>query len=349
MGQLMDLFSSGAELKKLREDCPLSDEELETFRMETGFTQREILRFYNLFKEYVAQLAENPGSKVKLTAEEFERIPCISISPLKSQFVKCIPSITGSGRHKGDIDFAAFLRLLAVTNGDSRTADRLRFAFNMYDLDGDGKVSVKDMIGFVTAVTDFAPQDRSEEARAKEMVENAVKQMFKELGRDEYLRLEDFAQTLVHTDFAHKYTLHLDTKMKPKKLKSLIEKTKSDMEGEEERLKKEDEKRQKLWELSEEGKAEMKEKKEEEERKKKEEEEAAAKKKEEEEAAAKKKKEEEEAAAKKKKEEEEAARKKKEEEEAAAAAAAASAAAAPEGGEDEYYEEEEGEYEEYDY
>lgn len=349
MGQLMALFSDAAEMKKLREECPLSDMELETFRMETGFGQKDILRYYSVFKEYVSCLSEEKDkSKIELTPEEFQGIPCIAISPLKQQFIKCIPSRTGSGRHKGNVDFAAFLRLLAVTNGESRTSDRLRFAFNMYDLDGDGKVSIKDMTTFITSVTDFAEQDRGEQAKAKEMLENAVKQMFGELGRDEFLRLEDFSKTLVHSDFAHKYTLHINTKSNPKKTQALIDKTKKDLEAEEERLKKEEERRQKIWESSEDGKAELKEKQEEEEaKKKKEEEEAAEKKKEEEET--KKKKEEEEAAEKKKKEEEEAAaaKKRKEEEAAAAAAAAATGTAAAE---DEYYDEEEGEYgEEYDY
>jgi Ca2+-binding EF-hand superfamily protein len=351
MGQLMALFSNAAELKKLREDCPLSEEELEMFRMETGFALKEILRYYAVFKEYVSCLAEHKEtSKVELTPEEFQGIPCIAISPLKAQYIKCIPSRTGSGRHQGNVDFAAFLRLLAVTNGDSRTADRLRFAFNMYDLDGDGKVSIKDMTAFIMAVTDFAAQDRGEQAKAKEMLDNAVKQMFKELGREEYLRLEDFAQTLVHTDFAHKYTLHISTKVKPKKMQVLIDKTTNDLEADAERVKKDEERRQQLWELSEEGKAEIKEKQEEEEAKKKKEEEEAAEKKKEEEEEAKKKKEEEEA--KKKKEEEEAAAKKKQEEEAAAAAAAAAAGTAA--AEEEYYGEEgegEGEYgeDEYDY
>ena len=94
---------------------------------------------------------------------------------------------------------------------------------------------------FVLRATTPRAKALQEQAKAKEMLDNAVKQMFKELGREEYLRLEDFAQTLVHTDFAHKYTLHINTKSNPKKTQALIDKTKKDLEAEEERLKKEEE------------------------------------------------------------------------------------------------------------
>ena len=293
MGALFSLLNSSADMKKLREDCPLSNEELETFRMETGFTQFKILRYYATFKLYIDCIAEDK-TKMDLTPEEFEQIPCICISPLKSQFIKSIPSKTGNGKHRGNVDFAAFLRLLAVTNGDSRFADKLRFAFNMYDIDGDGKVSVQDVTTFISSVTDFAEQYRAEETKYKELLEDAVKKMFQELGRDEYLRLEDFAQTLMHSDFAHKYQLNINTGMTLKKVQAVIDKNKKDLDGETERLKKEAERRQKIWESSEDGKAELKEK---------EEKEAAEKKKREEEEETKKKEEEEAAAAKKKKEE----------------------------------------------
>ena len=99
----------------------------------------------------MAQLAENPGSKGNLL-QRSSSVPCISIS--EKSIRKVHPFNYWKWPHKATLT-SRRPALLAVTNGDSRTADRLRFAFNMYDLDGDGKVSVKDMIGFVTAVTDL--------------------------------------------------------------------------------------------------------------------------------------------------------------------------------------------------
>ena len=191
MGQVMDMCSRRKQVAKLRAACSLSDEELETFHMETGFELISILRYFNIFSEYHKCIAENK-EKLELTPEEFKQIPAIQISPLGDQIVRIIPARTGSGFHKGNIDFAAFIRLLAITNGSARKADKLRYAFNMYDIDGDGKVSVEDLRKYAEMCTDFAEQDRSEITKYKELLNKAVDQTFSELGRTDFLRLEDF-------------------------------------------------------------------------------------------------------------------------------------------------------------
>ena len=71
------------------------------------------------------------------------------------------------------------------------------------------------MIGFVTAVTDLPRRTVRGGQEPKRWLKMLSSKCSKNWG-GRHLRLEDFAQTLVHTDFAHKYTLHLDTKMKPK-------------------------------------------------------------------------------------------------------------------------------------
>ncbi len=267
MGQIMDLFSNRKETAKLRAACTLSDEELETFHMETGFDLLSILRYFNIFSEYHKCLSKDQD-KLELTHDEFKEIPPIKISPLKDQIVRVIPSRTGSGFHEGNIDFAAFLRLLAITNGQARKADKLRYAFNMYDIDGDGKVSVDDLKKYTEMCTDFAEQDRGEVAKYKELLNKAVDQTFAELGRTDFLRLEDFAKTLIHTDFAHKYKLHIETHMDLAKVQKLIDKTQTDITKEEARQKKEEDRIEALYLGSPEGKAETKAKEEAEEAKK---------------------------------------------------------------------------------
>jgi Ca2+-binding EF-hand superfamily protein len=306
MGQLASMlgFSNAALIKRLRDDCTLNDEQLETFKMETAFDQVTILKYFHIFKEYCKCLSKEP-EKLELTGEEFIQIPCLAVNPLRDQFLRNIPSKSGSESHKGNVDFAAFMRLLAVTNGEARIGEKLKFAFQMYDMDGDGKVAMEDLIQYLTVATDFDEDTKQQVEEYKAFIEEAARTTFEELGRDDFLRIEDFAKTLLHSDFAHKYVLYIPLNKPLKSIKKNIEKAKDDIEAEKERIKKEDERRQLLYDLTPEGKEEIKEREEKEAKEKEEKEEQ--KKKEEEE---KKKKEEEE---KKKKEEEE--KKKKEEEE----------------------------------
>tara|TARA_B100000780_G_C21073799_1_gene432191 strand:+ start:190 stop:825 length:636 start_codon:yes stop_codon:yes gene_type:complete len=197
MGNVLQIlgFNDDAIIAKLHVDCALNESQIETFKMETAFDEITILKYYHVWKNYCECLAdlENKGiirGELELTGEEFLNIPCFAISPLKKQFLRCVPSKNGSGNHTGNVDFPAFMRLMAITNGDARVADKLKFAFQMYDMDGDGKVEIEDLILYLTAVTDFDEDTKQQQEEYKEFIIRAAKTTFEELGRDDFLRIE---------------------------------------------------------------------------------------------------------------------------------------------------------------
>ena len=116
--------------------------------METAFDELTILKYFHVFKEYCKCLSKEP-EKLELEAEEFLQIPCFAVNPLRNQFLRCIPSKSGNGSHTGNVSFAAFMRLMAVTNGEARVAEKLKFAFNMYDMDGDGRIEIEDLVHYL--------------------------------------------------------------------------------------------------------------------------------------------------------------------------------------------------------
>ena len=205
-----------------------------SYRMETAFDELTILKYFHVFKEYCKCLSKEP-EKLELTGEEFILIPCLAVNPLRDQFLRCIPSKSGAGNHMGNVDFPAFMRLLAVTNGDARVAEKLKFAFQMYDMDGDGKIHIDDLVGYLSLVTDFDEDTTQQVEEYQEFIKKAAKKTFEELGRDNFLRLEDFAKTLLHSDFAHKYVLAMPLNKPLKTIQKKIDKVQVDLEAEHQR------------------------------------------------------------------------------------------------------------------
>ena len=173
-------------------------------------------------------------------------------------------------------------------------------------------------------VTDFDADTKQQVEEYKLFIKTAATTTFEELGRDDFLRMEDFAKTLLHSDFAHKYVLPIPLNKPVKNIQKKIDKVKANLEAEEERLKKAVERRQTLYDATPEGKEEIKNK---EEKEAKEEEEEKEQKKKEKEEKTKKEAEDKKIAAEEQKKKNAEAQVKRQKAAAAATAAAAAAAA----------------------
>jgi Ca2+-binding EF-hand superfamily protein len=246
MGNLLDQFDPKKRFDKLREEAKdLSDEQLEELHMNTKLPHIKILRAHKRFSEYLHVLYPDHFDIKTIPVEKFKHIPCLHNNPLRKRIIHC--SRLKKRDSKDPVTFTDFVTLLSILNPEGKIDTKLKFAFRLYDFNKDGKICIEDMKAYVTAVTRFdenAQAEKNDKKAAdsnnggnnsnKEGVEKKGKKKKKKVTSDieitpqevidqvatksieeitgnaaDPIKLEDFAKTLLHSDFAGKYSLHL--------------------------------------------------------------------------------------------------------------------------------------------
>jgi len=125
----------------------LQPEEIGEIQKETGFSKSQIVRLYSRFTSL------DRGNNGYLSREDFLRIPELAINPLGDRIVHAFFS-----ENCDDVNFKQFMRVLArfrpikskeLKENESSLNSRegkLRFAFKMYDLDGDDKIAREELL-----------------------------------------------------------------------------------------------------------------------------------------------------------------------------------------------------------
>uniref|UniRef100_H3DPV7 Calcineurin-like EF-hand protein 1 n=1 Tax=Tetraodon nigroviridis TaxID=99883 RepID=H3DPV7_TETNG len=127
----------------------LREEEIEEIKKETGFSHSQITRLYSRFTSL------DKGENGTLSREDFQRIPELAINPLGDRIINAF-----FPEGEDQVNFRGFMRTLAhfrpiedneknknptVEPLNSRT-NKLLFAFRLYDLDRDDKISRDELL-----------------------------------------------------------------------------------------------------------------------------------------------------------------------------------------------------------
>eukprot|EP00090_Calanus_glacialis_P003805 TRINITY_DN12840_c0_g1_i1.p1 TRINITY_DN12840_c0_g1~~TRINITY_DN12840_c0_g1_i1.p1 ORF type:complete len:195 (+),score=67.84 TRINITY_DN12840_c0_g1_i1:57-641(+) len=186
-----------------RSSLQLQAEDITTIQDETGFNQNQIERLYSRFSSLDKQ------DKGFLSREDFLRIPELAINPLGDRIVHAFFYESKNG-DDDKVDFKDFVRVLAhfrpikktvAMNKMNSRMEKLHFAFRMYDLDGDDKISKQELLAVLTMMV-------GQNISTEQLISIAERTIMEaDLDKDDLISFEEFAQVLERTDVEQKMSI----------------------------------------------------------------------------------------------------------------------------------------------
>uniref|UniRef100_A0AC11BCN1 Calcineurin like EF-hand protein 1 n=1 Tax=Ovis aries TaxID=9940 RepID=A0AC11BCN1_SHEEP len=174
----------------------LRDEELEEIKKETGFSHSQITRLYSRFTSL------DKGENGTLSREDFQRIPELAINPLGDRIINAF-----FPEGEDQVNFRGFMRTLAHfrpiednekskdVNGPeplNSRSNKLHFAFRLYDLDKDDKISRDELLQVLRMMVGVNISDEQLGSIADRTIQEA------DQDGDSAISFTEFVKVLLH-------------------------------------------------------------------------------------------------------------------------------------------------------
>ncbi|KAM6959113.1 calcineurin B homologous protein 2 [Aplochiton taeniatus] len=175
---------------------------VEDLMEETGFTPAHIVRLYDRFDSL------DKEKKGHLGQQDFGAVKELALNPIGDRIIGAFFS---SGQET--VDFPSFVRILAHFRPadpdrprnlpepvNSRTS-KLRFAFQLYDQDKDGKISRAELLQVLRSMLEMQVTEEQLESIAERTIQEA------DLDKDDAISFEEFRKSLEKVNIDHKMSI----------------------------------------------------------------------------------------------------------------------------------------------
>ena len=167
-----------------------TQEELDELSKGTTFNQAQILRLHKRFRKL------DKDGNGEISREEFNTVPGLSANPLLDRVL----TIFDTDGNKS-VDFREFVRALAIFSNDCSKQEKMLFTFKIYDIDGDGKISNKDLFQTLQIMVGSNLTD----VQLQQIVDKTFIEA--DTDRDGYISFPEFEKVVNDSDFGDKLTL----------------------------------------------------------------------------------------------------------------------------------------------
>jgi len=175
----------------------LQEEEINEIHSETGFSPSQIERLYSRF----TSLDKNDDAS--LSREDFLRIPELAINPLGDRIVHAF------FKENDELNFREFTKVLSRfrpvkksrENKLNSREEKLRFAFRMYDLDDDSRISKDELLAVLHMMVGANISDDQLSSIAERTIKEA------DTDHDNMISFEEFCEALARTDVEQKMSI----------------------------------------------------------------------------------------------------------------------------------------------
>jgi len=161
----------------------LNEEDLEEVKIGSCFTRKEIRRLYDKFRRV------DKDNSNTLSVEEFMNLPQFKLNPLAFRLAQLLdPKETGA------ITFRDFVHCMSSLSPHAPSELKMKLAFQIYDVDGDGGISESDLAEMIKTLT-------STSNVTEDQIAQVVENVFTELSlTSSSIPFEEFAKVVAGSD-----------------------------------------------------------------------------------------------------------------------------------------------------
>ncbi|CAI6347433.1 unnamed protein product [Macrosiphum euphorbiae] len=184
-----------------RSSLLLRKEEIAQIRNETGFTANQIERLYSRFTSL------DRGDLGTLSREDLLRIPELAINPLGERIVDLFHADFGNNCDR--INFLQFMRGLSKfrpirpnkPNKQNNRMEKVKFAFDMYDVDNDGLISKDELLVILHMMVGANISEEQLSIIADKTISEA------DVDEDGLISFDEFSKTFEKSDIENKMSI----------------------------------------------------------------------------------------------------------------------------------------------